>query len=1741
MSHDSESPSLRLARYLREFVGLRSKVVQYVDQYDRVLWLNDMPQERDCWSGAWTDDSADSGILLEVRRQQFQAAPTPPKSILDWIDDQALQTPSTVAPPLKPFILLPDEKGEPGDDFPLVKKYLQEYPQIPPLYERYKTSWIVWAEEQLRRRKIQDVYGSLFRLYTEQSKLGEIVEVVLGMGLLQIQGDGQQSRTAVRRHSFVANIELAFDPEKGEIRIQVPGEGTSLRIEDEMLDAHFRPEPAEYEVVREQLKRIGDSVWDRSLMRPALLSWCHALDPDATFDDGLDPNCHGSSDIRICFAPALILRKRSQTGMVRIYEELICQLSDGSQDAPRGWLGLVEDLAIQDETGSSTTDVSASRAAADDPFFPLPANSEQRRIVEALNRNRGVLVQGPPGTGKSHTIANLICHLLATGQRVLVTAETGRALQVLKNKLPEEIQPLCVSLLGQGGDSLSELDKAVQGISVRQAAFNPTETQKRIEDTDKDLDAHRRELARIDHELGDLRKGETLPHAIADGAYVGTASSIATRVAEERERFSWIGLPRGTEETCPFDGEDLLRWLDAYRTLDGAQVKEVARPRPVSFRLPTPTDFAEAVSDEQAIAREVQLLQQLLDHPAATSLKKHGLEILPEIQGQLRSFATQHLRLLQKADWLAPALEDMFREQGSKWQQLLLLSQTALTHVEELLDKQGNRIVAVPLSRVNRQVRADADRVINHLNTGGNWKTLGLFTPAVLKDKLYLRDQVTVDGSGAVDITALQVLCDHLDALHELNMLASNWGFSRLNPTQSDPRLLVADLRDRMAMLMEAVQLVESSTQLGLRLQSLDPPVLIPAWSANEANHWCELIAAVLTEYRLRDARKVFLESMLVIAKTRPLHDAHPVVEAIAQAVETRDVSAYSVCFDRIVALERLREQIDERDRFSVRFQKALPEQFQAARESHQDPQWAERFRNWKDAWSWAIANRWLEKRSDRVYHEKLWEKRKELERKIQQLVARGAALRAWMHFFSRLTPSESAALRGWQNAMHSLGKGTGKSGRTERIRREAREYMDDCRQAIPIWIMPKYLVAEMVDPAPGRYDLVIVDEASQLGVDSLFLFYISKKMIVVGDDQQISPYGVGINDMDVAGLQHHFLKGIKHKHALDPQSSLYANAKIRFDQPIVLREHFRCMPEIIQFCNDLCYAPEGSPLDPLRSYPPNRLQPLVLCPVAEGYRRGSSQNATNPPEADAIVAQIVACIQDPRYANKTMGVISLQGEAQARLIEQRLDQALQPEEIQARRLICGDSYAFQGDERQIIFLSMVAAPGDTRIGSLADKSARQRFNVAVSRAQDQIWLFHSAELADLSGTCMRHRLLSYFLNPARLRTEEEEQAFDSQFEREVYRILTTKGYRVRTQVCVGDKSNRYRIDLVVEGMQGQLAVECDGEFWHGPERYEADMARQRDLERAGWRFVRIRGGDFFRDRVSALQPLWKDLDRLGILPGGIDIQAAAPPPPAPIGATTAPPLELAAEIPLSTKFDRQAASIPGQSAPVQEVLPRPTRRPTQQTVTRSLLENSDPAEDDATPLFSAAGTVQAARPETTPDTVSPRLYLQFQGSAGPDPRTATAAQVAFGLRKIVSIEGPILAKRACDIYLRSCGVRRMGHEIANSMTKALESAIRSKYFVSVDESGSRELMQTFLRLEDTPPVVIRDLGDRDITEIPPSELQQVGEELLHAKCLIRGSEEHMRAVLDFYGLKRLTMNTARILKEIIEASDIES
>jgi very-short-patch-repair endonuclease len=152
------------------------------------------------------------------------------------------------------------------------------------------------------------------------------------------------------------------------------------------------------------------------------------------------------------------------------------------------------------------------------------------------------------------------------------------------------------------------------------------------------------------------------------------------------------------------------------------------------------------------------------------------------------------------------------------------------------------------------------------------------------------------------------------------------------------------------------------------------------------------------------------------------------------------------------------------------------------------------------------------------------------------------------------------------------------------------------------------------------------------------------------------------------------------------------------------------------------------------------------------------------------------------------------------------------------------------------------------------------------------MWLFHSVQPGDLSRKDLRFELLRYMLKPSTthdgvtlgvVSPHVRHPAFDSLFEQRVYLAIKAKGYRVRPQYPAG----RYKIDLVIEGGTKRLAVECDGDAFHSGEAEIEDAARQRDLERVGWTFWRVRGSVFFRDPELALGPLWDLLSQHEIEP----------------------------------------------------------------------------------------------------------------------------------------------------------------------------------------------------------------------------------------------------------------------------------
>jgi hypothetical protein len=590
-------------------------------------------------------------------------------------------------------------------------------------------------------------------------------------------------------------------------------------------------------------------------------------------------------------------------------------------------------------------------------------------------------------------------------------------------------------------------------------------------------------------------------------------------------------------------------------------------------------------------------------------------------------------------------------------------------------------------------------------------------------------------------------------------------------------------------------------------------------------------------------------------------------VPALLVAVRDRDPSAYTTAYHRLTRLVTVRTQLARRDVLAA----LVPPRLRAAVQAN-PAVWGEKLPNFGNAWTWAAVGAWVEGRGTadvNAVQAEITLTEERIRREVETL----AATRAWRHAVSpdRLTGQARANLEHYAYLVRRLGKGTGKYAAQRRA--EVRQAMDRCRSAVPVWIMPVYRIAEQLQIRRDMFDVVIVDEASQAGLEATFLQYLAPKMVVIGDDKQVSPTAVGVDQQQLRDLANQYLADDPYRSAWqDPQRSLFDEAKMRYRGLLTLTEHRRCVPEIIGFSNRVAYEPDGIRLLPVRQYGADRLEPIKAVHVG-GTVEGTT-NKVNALEVEAVVEQLEKCLTDPRYDGKTFGVISLLGTAQAKAIERRLLERVAPEDWAARKLQCGDSPDFQGAERDVMFLSMVAGASD-RVVPLTREMFVQRYNVAASRARDQMWVFHSIPLAALSNPeDMRFQLLDHCYGvmsadrsegvltstvPPDVRVEP----FNSLFEQRVANRLLGLGYAVAPAYSV----ERLRLDLVVVGAQSRLALLCEGDAWQGAPTYERDLAIQRDLERCGWHLHRVRESAFYANEPRTMAALLARLRALDIAP----------------------------------------------------------------------------------------------------------------------------------------------------------------------------------------------------------------------------------------------------------------------------------
>lgn len=1345
----------------------------------------------------------------------------------------------------------------------------------------YLGLWDAWARRERPIRRTIALYAELFALkhHLEAEETSRPRELVWGLGLTtwSLQLDGEP--VAIEYPLLTQALEIAIDEQT--MAIEIRPRASDARIEMEAFTACAVEGAAAVErTAKELIKREARPTinpFDVSSYGDILRLAAGMLDSEGQYlgvqADNLPVPAPGPrlvvSDEWLLFS-----RPRSNNFLFDDLQRLQEKLAN-TEVLPAGPQALVTPPATTPIHHSTLRFRGLSGGGENgagevqELYFPLPYNDEQVTIVQRLEQSPGVTVQGPPGTGKTHTIANIICHYLATGRRVLVTSRGEQALAVLQSKIPPEVRKLTVSLLNSDREGMRQFQATIETIQQQISQLNPDVVRQTIKTHSQAIDRAHAEITHIDRRIDAIAQTQVNDVEV-DGVRMRAQQMAQLAVAGEAMH-GWFD-DRLTLE--PIHAPPLTQ-IEAGALRESRRIV-AADLLHLDARLPAP----DTLPGMDAIARLHELLARM--HTIEAQVSRGELPALqdssPEVLDAACSMLVETQKMLgilselETFDSVWPfALREKCRQAGFRAEREAL--EALFPEIDALVEARASFLrepVEVPEPALSCEKTHEA--VHRGAQTG---KPFALFAFGAGDAKEHV-GAIRVSGLPPSRAEDWQHVARYL-ALHR-RVLSFQVRWNAFAQDLSLPILYggVASLKAIEHITMVARTAHRLATRHDTALAAMAPRVFLRPQSLTltgppSALHALrEQLDAHLTRAKLagaaREVRSV--QDRLAVCSGQVVDDLRAFLnqELGQPALEPRAVTEHYA---------RLMAELGRQTGLAPHFANIMDCAHRL--EAAGAPRLAQRVRNdpvgatgedpvlpstWREAWNWSRMRSHLARIEARAELLNLFERRHTHERALARLYQEMVAQSAWLSTKQNATPKVLQALAAYASAIRRIGRGTGPNA--VRYRRDAREAMFDAADAVPCWIMSHARISEAMPADIGAFDLVIVDEASQSDLWALPAILRGNRILVVGDDKQVSPDGSFIAATRIDALKTRFLAEQPFANDMTPEKSLYdLAARVFAAHQVMLREHFRCVPAIIAYSNANFYQGNIIPLRIPTAY--ERLDPpLVDIYLPHGLRDKRSRNVG---EAEAIAAEIEALLANPAMQGRTLGVVSLLGPEQARLIDELVRARCDPAELLQRRFECGDARTFQGSERDIMFLSLVVDPEHSQAVSAV--GFEQRFNVAASRARDRMYLVRSVQLADLSPKDLRQSLLKHFENPLPTDTPTSDTLIDlceSGFEREVFSMLSAKGYRVIPQV----RSGAYRIDMVVESADdARLAIELDGDDFHGPDRWAHDMARQRVLERAGWVFWRCFASTWSLDKEGVFGELLSTLARMGIKPIG--------------------------------------------------------------------------------------------------------------------------------------------------------------------------------------------------------------------------------------------------------------------------------
>ncbi len=1484
----------KLFEFLKVYTDLRYPPVRDIAQQPHSLWLKDLPPHasvelfRD--ASKPNDEVEDNGIVLRLTRPVITKCPPLPAALSEWLKPgwQELSGKAEFQPTRNVI-------GRNGKT--LIERFDADS-RRPSLLRVWQQQREQWVTNERPARQSMALFQTVYEWYGVQEREGERIELLIGDGLLRCPDVSGEFYHPV----LLQKLELEFYPEKRQpqfvfrkreqppelymefLRV-LPGVNSQqlARCADEMKKAEFAPLGAEDTdgFLRRLIQGLfpsGGTVLENDQPSASKQAGSSSQSDLPLFNQ---PHATQEQNSPVIERWPVIFMRARRTGPSNIFELVLEDIASREIFPPSllQILGLEASTVSQAESHGSGLSIGNED---DDVLLSKPANREQLEIAKQLAHRDCVLVQGPPGTGKTHTIANLLGHLLAQGKRVLVTAHTPKALRVLRGKVVEALQPLCISVLHNDKQSQEELQASVRKIHVRLSDDDRL--------LDRDAQRLRGERKRILESLRDARQRllDARQDEIRDVVFGGKPTrpiDAAKRVKQGIDRDDWIPSPVNLGESLPLSHAEVAGLYQTNARVSLADERELRGSRPELNALPTPNEFQLAIDEMAALASQnLRLREELWD----SALEPDEVAEFD----QMLELATKTIEFLRDSKpWQMDAIQaGRDGEQARRvWESLAELIETTWHEVHEchaLVMEYGPDVFD---TRPPHELLPLVEEIIQHHQAGNSF---GLLAKLTKRHWFEFKEKVRIGGralrlNDSTHLRAVRALLQMRQLRSELierweRQMAYQGGLAGSELSERPEQVckqFVPQIQVCLEWHASTWQSLEGEFQrLGFQWSAfLDS-------TAPEAGDNAELRRirrAVLGDLGpILQSRSGWLRHKRLLATLRAWYEQLPeadrpeaqATQRLRQALRGASPLAYQSAYEELVRLKNLEQDLTRRHELLNRLSRSAPAWASAIEnrlEEHSEPLPPG---DPNSAWEWRQLHDELEKRAS-VSLDELQQQIERLSQQLLEVTAHLVEKQTWMNQIRQIGSAQKQALGAYATMRNKLTK-TGKGVRDAELRAAARREMATAKDAVPVWIMPLAEVADTFDPRKTRFDVVIIDEASQCDPTSLFALYLGRQTIIVGDDEQVTPVAAGVDMEEVSKLIRVFLEGVPFKELYDGTTSVYDLAQIAFGGVIRLTEHFRCAPNIIAFSNNLSYKGEIKPLREASSIPLN--PHVVHYRVQGGCDRGDNVNEV---EAETIASLICVAIEQPEYAKNdlgeptTFGVVSLVGDKQALKIDSLLRQRLEPAEYRQRQILCGDSAQFQGDERDVMFLSVMDSPPEQPPLSMRQegpkKIFKKRFNVAASRARNQMWIVHSLNHeTDLQVGDYRRRLIEHALDPEAWERELQKRLAkvdprSKVFEGTVLRHLMECGYNVLPQYQAG----AYYIDLVVVGSGRRLAIECEGEQFHGPEKLQEDLERQAILERLGWTFVNIRGSLFFRDEERALEPVFRRLQELSIAP----------------------------------------------------------------------------------------------------------------------------------------------------------------------------------------------------------------------------------------------------------------------------------